>query len=85
MARSGHTEAIHHFSVALDLLSKLGEKPGRAAKELELCVKLGPALMMVRAPDHRRLMRSTHAPLLSTRARTIRLGSKHYGVATTIQ
>ena len=48
MARSGHTEAIHHFSVALDLLSKLGEKPGRAAEELELCVKLGPALMMVK-------------------------------------
>jgi class 3 adenylate cyclase/tetratricopeptide (TPR) repeat protein len=47
MARSGHAEAIHHFSVALDLLSKL-EKPDRAAKELELCVKLGPALMMVR-------------------------------------
>ncbi|UWU94302.1 AAA family ATPase [Bradyrhizobium sp. CB1015] len=48
MARSGHTEAIHHFSVALDLLSKLGEKPDRAAKELELCVKLGPVLMMVK-------------------------------------
>ena len=48
MARSSHTEAIHHFSVALDLLSKLGEKPGRAGKELELCLKLGPALMMVR-------------------------------------
>jgi class 3 adenylate cyclase/predicted ATPase len=48
MARSGHTEAIHHFSVALDLLTKLGEKPDRAAKELELCVKLGPALMMVK-------------------------------------
>jgi class 3 adenylate cyclase/predicted ATPase len=50
MVRSGHAEAIHHFSVALDLLSKLGEKPDRAAKELELCVKLGPALMMVRGP-----------------------------------
>src|SRR6185437_6929459 len=48
MARSGHSEAIHHFSVALDLLSKLAGKPGRAAKELELCVKLGPALMMVK-------------------------------------
>jgi hypothetical protein len=24
MARSGHAEAIHHFSVALDLLTKLG-------------------------------------------------------------
>jgi tetratricopeptide (TPR) repeat protein len=48
MARSGHTEAIHHFSVALDLLTKLGEKPDRAAKELELCVKLGPALTMVK-------------------------------------
>ena len=48
MARSGHAEAIHHFSVALDLLTKLGEKPDRAAKELELCVKLGPALMMVK-------------------------------------
>jgi class 3 adenylate cyclase/predicted ATPase len=50
MVRSGHAEAIHHFSVALDLVSKLGEKPDRAAKELELCVKLGPALMMVRGP-----------------------------------
>ena len=50
MARSGHTEAIHHFSVALDLLTKLGEKPDRAAKELELCVKLGPALMMAKGP-----------------------------------
>ncbi len=48
MARSGHAEAIHHFSVALDLLTKLGDKPDRAAKELELCVKLGPALMMVK-------------------------------------
>jgi class 3 adenylate cyclase/tetratricopeptide (TPR) repeat protein len=48
MARSGHTEAIHHFSVALDLLSKLGEKSGRAGNELELCLKLGPALMMVK-------------------------------------
>jgi class 3 adenylate cyclase/predicted ATPase len=48
MARSGHAEAIHHFSVALDLLSKPGEKPDRAAKELELCVKLGPVLMMVK-------------------------------------
>ena len=48
MARSGHTEAVHHFSVALDLLSKLDEKPDSAAKELELCVKLGPALMMVK-------------------------------------
>jgi class 3 adenylate cyclase/predicted ATPase len=50
MARSGHTEAIHHFSVALDLLTKLGEKPDRATKELELCVKLGPALVMVKGP-----------------------------------
>src|SRR5450755_1420742 len=48
MVRSGHAEAIHHFSVALDLLTKLGDKPDRAAKELELCVKLGPALMMVK-------------------------------------
>jgi predicted ATPase len=48
MARSGHAEAIHHFSVALDLLTKLGEKPDRAAKELKLCIKLGPALMMVK-------------------------------------
>jgi len=29
-------------------LTKLGERPGRAAKELELCVKLGPALVMVK-------------------------------------
>jgi tetratricopeptide (TPR) repeat protein len=49
MARSGHAEAIHHFSVALDLLSKL-EKADRAAKELELRVKLGPVLMMVKGP-----------------------------------
>jgi len=50
MARSGHTEAIHHFSVALDLLTGLGEKLDRVAKELELCVKLGPALIMVKGP-----------------------------------
>jgi predicted ATPase len=50
MARSGLYEAIHHFSVALDLLTKLGGKSGRAAKELELCVKLGPALVMVKGP-----------------------------------
>jgi class 3 adenylate cyclase/predicted ATPase len=50
MVRSGHAEAIHHFSLALDLLSKLGEKPDRAAKELELCVKLGPALIMMKGP-----------------------------------
>jgi hypothetical protein len=50
MARSGHTEGIHHFRVALDLLGKVGDKPGRAAQELELCVKLGPALMMVKGP-----------------------------------
>jgi tetratricopeptide (TPR) repeat protein len=50
MARSGNAEAIHHFSVALDLLSKLGEKPDHAAKELELCVKLGPVLVMVKGP-----------------------------------
>jgi class 3 adenylate cyclase/predicted ATPase len=49
IARSGHAEAIHHFSVALDLLSKL-EKTDRAAKELELRVKLGPVLMMVKGP-----------------------------------
>jgi predicted ATPase len=48
MARSGHTEAVRHFSVALDLLRKLGEGPDRAAKELELCVKLGPALIAVK-------------------------------------
>src|SRR4029077_19394216 len=43
MARSGNAEAIHHFSVALDLLTKLGDRPGLSAKELELCVKLaGP-------------------------------------------
>ena len=48
MARSGHAEAVRHFSVALDLLTKPGEKSDSAAKELELCVKLGPALMMVR-------------------------------------
>jgi predicted ATPase len=50
MARSGHAEAIRHLSVALDLLSKLSGKSGRAAKELELCVKLGPALVMVNGP-----------------------------------
>jgi class 3 adenylate cyclase len=50
MARSGHAEAIHHFSTALDLLTRLGEKPDRAGKELELCVKLGPALVMVKGP-----------------------------------
>ena len=68
MARSGHTEAIHHFSVALDLLTKLGGKPDRAAKELELCVKLGPALMMVKGPG------SQEAEAIYSRAVALKAG-----------
>jgi class 3 adenylate cyclase/predicted ATPase len=48
MARSANAEAIHHFSAALDLVATLGETCEREAKELELCVKLGPALMIVK-------------------------------------
>src|SRR5260370_41417751 len=48
MARSGHSEAIHHFSIALELLINIGSDS--AAKGLELCVKLGPALVMVKGP-----------------------------------
>src|SRR5207342_2813548 len=80
MARSGHTEAIHHFSVALDLLGKLGEKPNRAAKELELCVKLGPVLMMVKgtgSPDGD-LLRVTRLGLLRgvTKRKPLRCGMR---------
>ena len=48
MARSAHVEAVRHFSTALDLLAKLRDAPNRAARELELCIKLGPALMMAK-------------------------------------
>src|SRR6516225_10132332 len=42
IARSANAEAVHHFSAALDLIATIGEKPEREARELELCVKLGP-------------------------------------------
>jgi hypothetical protein len=48
IARSGNAEAVHHFSAAPDLVATLSEKPERAAKELKLCVKLGPALIIVK-------------------------------------
>jgi class 3 adenylate cyclase/predicted ATPase len=67
MARSGHVEAIHHFSVALDLVAKR-KKPDCAAKELELCLKLGPALMMVKGTG------SPEVRAIYTRAVAIRAG-----------
>ena len=85
MARSGHTEAIHHFSVALDLSSKLGEKPGRAAEELELCVKLGPALMMVKGTGSPEVEAIYSRAVALKRARIVRLGSRRSGAVTTIR
>jgi class 3 adenylate cyclase/predicted ATPase len=46
MARSAHTEAVRHFSTALDLVAKTTDTPNRAVRELELCINIGPALMM---------------------------------------
>jgi predicted ATPase len=68
MARSGHAEAIRHYSVALDLLTGLGEKSDRAANELELCVKLGPALMMVKGAG------STEVEAIYSRATALEAG-----------
>jgi class 3 adenylate cyclase/predicted ATPase len=48
MARSGHTEAINHFSGALDLISKLPNALDRARKELVTCVNLGTALIVTK-------------------------------------
>jgi hypothetical protein len=86
MARSGHAEAIHHFSVALHLLGKLEDKPDRAAKELELCVKLGPVLMMVKGPGSPEVEAIySREPWLSTRAKTAQRGSRRCGASTIIQ
>ena len=51
MTRSAHIEAVRHFSTALDLIAKTADTPNRAGRELELCIKLGPALMMGRRPE----------------------------------
>ena len=87
MARSGHTEAIHHLSVALDLLSKLGEKSGRAGKELEVCLKLGPALIMVKgtgSPEVGAIYRRTMAlePRQESSARFKALWGFYYHLLT---
>jgi predicted ATPase len=68
MARSGNAEAVHHFSAALDLVASLGDKPDRAVKELELCVKLGPALMMVKGTS------SSEVRAIYSRALALRAG-----------
>jgi hypothetical protein len=68
MARSANAEAIHHFSAALDLVATLGETPEREAKELELCVKLGPALMIVKGTA------SSEVHAIYTRAAALRTG-----------
>jgi predicted ATPase len=68
MARSGNAEAVHHFYAALDLVALLGDKPDRAARELELCVKLGPALIMVKGAS------SPEVHAIYTRALALRNG-----------
>jgi predicted ATPase len=45
LRRSAHTEAISHFTTALELLRTSPETPGRGEQELALLVVLGPALM----------------------------------------
>jgi predicted ATPase/class 3 adenylate cyclase len=68
MARSANAEAIHHFSAALELVPTLNGTPEREAKELELCVKLGPALMIVKG------MASSEVHAIYTRAAGLRTG-----------
>ena len=68
MARSANAEAVHHFSAALDLIATIGEKPEREARELELCVKLGPALMIVKGTA------SPEVHAIYTRAAGLRTG-----------
>ena len=68
MARSANVEAIHHFSAALDLVPTLDETPEREAKELELCVKLGPGLMIVKGTA------SSEVHAIYTRAAALRTG-----------
>lgn len=48
--RSGYTEAIHHFSAALDLVRALPDEAGRAETELDVSVKLGMALIVSKGP-----------------------------------
>jgi predicted ATPase len=43
--RSANTEAISHFTTALQLLSSLPDSPERAARELKLQTSLGPVLI----------------------------------------
>ena len=68
IARSANAEAVHHFSAALDLIATIGEKLEREARELELCVKLGPALMIVKGTA------SPEVHAIYTRAAGLRTG-----------
>jgi class 3 adenylate cyclase/tetratricopeptide (TPR) repeat protein len=44
VARSAYNEAIKHFSRAIELLRAMPQTPETLDKELETCVKMGPAL-----------------------------------------
>jgi predicted ATPase len=68
IARSANAEAVHHFAAALDLIATIGDKSKREARELELCVKLGPALMIVKGTA------SPEVHAIYTRAAALRTG-----------
>ncbi len=46
--RAAHTEAIHYFRKALDVLESRPQSPERAGAELKVLTQLGPALMLAK-------------------------------------
>jgi len=58
--RSSPTDAISHFTKALELLHALPDTPQRQRREVQLCLELGPPLMAVKGyahPDVERIYR----------------------------
>ncbi len=51
---AGGTQALVEFGAALDLLRLLPPSPARDARELRLCLKLGPAIQATLGPSHPR-------------------------------
>ncbi len=51
-ARSSYSEAVAHFGAALAEAGKLPDEPTRRRRELDIMLKLGPLLAILRGPQH---------------------------------
>ena len=63
MARSASAEAVAHFEAALAQISRISPGEERNRGELELLLKVGPAVAVFRGVQSPTSRKSTNAPM----------------------